>query len=150
MTWSTFILMLAYSSAAYDQPSQRRLNTYYHASFYNCYYGSFLCKLSESAGMVAKIFVTSSDWEALNNRSVIYIQSPIAPSEDRKIECLTSLIWSPGGNSVEWAEAMGVVQSWDAKSQARVTALWREILYHGTGGMLSHNFMSRIATTLHL
>ena len=47
--------------------------------------------------MVAKIFVTSSDWEALNNRSVIYIQSPIAPSEDRKIECLTSLIWSPGG-----------------------------------------------------
>ena len=100
--------------------------------------------------MVAKIFVTSSDWEALNNRSVIYIQSPIAPSEHRKIECLTSLIWSPGGNSVEWAEAMGVVQSWDAKSQARVTALWREILYHGTGGMLSDKFMSRIATTLHL
>ena len=123
--------MLAYASAAYDQQPQRKLNTYYHASFYNCYYGSFLCKLSKSAGMVAKIFVTSNDWEALNNRFVIYIQSPIAPSEHRKIECLTSLIWSPGGNSVEWAEAMGVVQSWDAKSQARVTALWSEIVYHG-------------------
>ena len=71
MTWSTFILMLAYSSAAYDQPSQRRLNTYYHASFYNCYYGSFLGKLLESTGMVLKIFVTSSDWETLSRVSEV-------------------------------------------------------------------------------
>ena len=71
VTWSTFILMLAYSSAAYDQPSQRRLNTYYHASFYNCYYGSFLGKLLESTGMVLKIFVTSSDWETLSRVSEV-------------------------------------------------------------------------------